>query len=101
MLDIALDAALDTALDAATIGTSFILAGVVLTGYMSLMKLIFSECDREHMVRCRVEDEDILMDELDQDNVSDEDQDNVSDQDDVGLYDKYKNMCIEDKEWNK
>jgi len=70
--------------DTLTLSTGAVLTGILLVGYGAMIKMIFSECEKEHMVRYR---DDILMDELDHPETSDD-----------KLYHKYREMCIDDSE---
>ncbi len=70
-------------IDGITIGTCVVLAGVFMTGYMSLFKIIFTECDREHMIDQRIEM--LPLDDTDSD-----------DADPFNLYSKYRDLCVND-----
>lgn len=68
-------------IDTLTLSTSAVLTGILLAGYGAMIKMIFSECEREHIVRYS---DDILMDNLE-----------ISKNE---LYLKYREMCIDDLE---
>ncbi len=73
----------EVVIDGITIGTSAVLAGVFITGYASLLKIIFTECDREHMIDQSIEM--LPLDDTDSD-----------DADPFNLYLKYRDLCLND-----